>query len=340
MLRYKRLVAFVVVSGMLTVWIAAKISGAGSTGHHYQLRATFDDATNLGAGDPVKLAGVRVGAVHSVRLRTGKAVVTFTVDRDVSLPVDTEVDVQAVDLIGRRQLRLDPGTDSKMLGNGDEVTRTMSAVHLGKLINELGPLLEAVRPQQVNQLVSALNTALSGNRETIAGLTSDLSKVLDTAANRSGTIASLTDDYSVLVDELARRDSSIQRLLDNLVRLTETFQASGDVLTRALDTLPTTTDALQKLLDDNAANVDVLVHDLSVISQSVRPKLTDIDTIVAGLPLVLQKVWSVVDDGRYIKIDFACVSATPPPCPHPVAGQTDPDPNGGLAQTLLTVLGL
>ena len=340
MLRYARLFAFFAISGFLTFWIGSEITGFERSVDRYELSATFDDVTNLGAGDPVKLAGVRVGSVRSVRLVAGEAVVRFAVDRDVDLPTDSTVSVQATDLLGRRQLRLDPGTEGQMLSDGDVVANAASAVHLGDLINELGPLLEAVRPDQVNALVTALNDALTGNRETIAGLTTDLATVLDTAASRSETIASLTDDYGLLVDELARRDKSIQRLLENLVRLTETFQASEDVLVQALDTLPGTTDALRALLTDNAEELDAILADLSTVTRSVRPSLDEVDAILAGLPLFLERVWSLLDEGRYVKINFACVAGSPPPCPYPVAGQTDTPEDAGLAETLLGVLGL
>lgn len=340
MLRHPRLVLFVAISSALTVWIGSEIVGFEGRVDRYQLEATFADATNLGPGDPVKLAGVRVGTVGSVELVSGTAVISFAVDREVALPVDSAVSVQAQDLLGRRLLRLDPGRSPDLLGDGGVVADTSSAVHLGDLINELGPLLEAVRPEQVNSLVSALSEAVAGKRETIAGLTTDLATVLETAAARSDTIASLTDDYAVLVSEVADRDRSIQRLLDNLVLLTETFQASEDVLIDALETLPATTDALRTLLTESAEDLDSILADLATVTRSLRPALDEVDVIAGGLPTVLEKVWSVVDEGRYIKINFSCVSPTPPPCPHPVVGQTDTEEDAGLAETLLEVFGL
>lgn len=340
MLRYARLITFVTVSVALTLWIGGEIAGYERSVDRYDLTATFADATNLETGDPVKLAGVRIGSVGAVELVAGEALVTFGIDRGIELPSDSEVSVQAQDLLGRRLLRIDPGSAATMLGDGDEIERTTSAVNLGDLVNELGPLLEAVRPDQVNALVSALNEAVAGNRQTIAGLTTDLASVLDTAASRSATIASLTDDYGLLIDEVARRDGSIQQLVDNLVLLTQTFQASEDVLVDALDTLPGTTDALRSLLADNAAEADQIIADLATITQALQPRLDDVDAVIGGLPTVLERVWSVVDGGRYIRINFACVSATPPPCPHPVVAQTDADEGADLGATLLEVLGL
>jgi phospholipid/cholesterol/gamma-HCH transport system substrate-binding protein len=340
MRRHARLAIFVLVSSALTVWIGTEIAGFERSTDRYELHATFTDVTGLGPGDPVKLAGVRVGAVRSVQLVAGEARVAFGVDREVTVPVDSVVSVQAQDLLGRRLLRLDPGSAAGALADGDVMANTSASVHLGELINELGPLLEAVRPERVNELVSALNDALGGNRETIGALTTDLATVLDTAASRSETIASLTDDYALLIGEVAQRDRSIQRLLDNLVTLTETFQTSEEVLVDALETLPRTSEALRGLLADNADELDSILADLALVTQSLRPALGDVDVIAAGLPTVLERVWSVVDEGRYIKINFACVAPNPPPCPHPVVGQGAADEDAGLAKTLLEVLGL
>lgn len=340
MFRHARLILFVAISAGLTLWIGSEIAQYEPNPDRYQLTATFGDATNLRAGDPVKLAGVRIGAVTSVDLVTGAAVVSFGVDREVVLPTDSIASIQSQDLLGRRLLRIDPGSVEEVLVDGDVVANTTSAVHLGELINELGPLLEAVRPQQVNELVSALNDALAGNRDTVADLTTDLAAVLDTVASRSATIASLTDDYSVLVGELGHRDQSIQRLLENLVRLTETFQASETVLTDALDTLPGTTAALRDLLVDNASKIETIVADVATLTQSLGPSLDDVDFVAAGLPAVLEDIWSILDEGQYIKVNFPCVSATPPPCPHPVVGTTDSPDDAGLLETLTEVLGL
>ena len=61
------LAAFLLVAYGLTVIIGAKILGFSFQGG-YQLSATFDDVTQLFHGDPVYLAGVKVGQVKSIHL--------------------------------------------------------------------------------------------------------------------------------------------------------------------------------------------------------------------------------------------------------------------------------
>lgn len=332
-----RFFVFFALSVGLTLWLGARIAGVDRGADRYALTAGFDDATNLQVSDPVKLAGVPVGRVSKVVLVQGRAEVTFSVDRSVALPTDTVVAIRSQDLLGRRLLRLDPGSATSMLGDGDRVEQTSSAVELGALINELGPLLEAVRPEQVNELVQALNEALAGQQDTVAGLTTDLATFLDTLASRSDTIASLIDDYGVLIDEVASRDRSIQALVDNLVLLAATFDASDEVLAQALDTVPGVASDLRALLEANADNVDSLLADLDVIGADVRAQLDDVDAIAAGLPDALAALFSAFDDGEFVNINFNCVSTSPPPCPHPDVGD-EQDDTGGLRDLLEELL--
>src|SRR5690606_9304276 len=140
---------FLLVSGGLTIWIGLQIAGTAFGTERYRLAASFEDATNLRGGDPVRLSGVPVGSVARVEVRAGMAWVEFDVDDTVELPIDSEVAVRAQNLLNVRELVLTPGQQTDLLADGDEMTNTSSAVELGNLINELGPLLEAVDPEQV-----------------------------------------------------------------------------------------------------------------------------------------------------------------------------------------------
>src|SRR5689334_23482741 len=75
----------------------------------YKLTATFDDVTGLLINDNVKVAGVKVGKVTSVKLVDGKAVVSFRVKDSVKLPTDSEATIRWRNLLGQRYLYLYPG---------------------------------------------------------------------------------------------------------------------------------------------------------------------------------------------------------------------------------------
>lgn len=310
--------AFAAVSLGLTVFIGAQIAQVQVGVDRYTLAATFTDATNLRVGDSVRLAGVPVGQVAEVRVVEGEAAVRFTVDRTVTLPVDSEVAVGWLNLIGQRELQLFPGEAAAALADGDTVERTRSVVDLGALLDELGPLTQAVDPARVNQLVEALVVALSGNREEVAAVVDQLDEVLATVAAREGTIGQLVDDYGTIAGAVARRDAEIQRMLENLSLLGGAFADSGQVLEDALTELPSLAVGLRDLLEANAAELGAALDDLALVTDTVAAHLDDTATVLEGLPDGLSVVFRSASHGHYLTANAICLAPNPPPCPHPV----------------------
>ena len=90
------------------------------------LKARFYKVGNLNVGNEVKISGVNVGVVTSRVLdrKSFEALISFTVDADIRIPVDTSVFISSEGLMGGAYLRLSPGTSHKKLKEGDEILKT------------------------------------------------------------------------------------------------------------------------------------------------------------------------------------------------------------------------
>src|SRR5436190_8914731 len=128
-----KLVAFFALCAVFTAYLAFTIGNIHLFEHTYALNATFDDATGLLKDDNVKVAGVVVGKVTSVKIDQGKANVSFSVKDSVKVPTDSEAAIRWRNLIGQRYVYVYPGTGSTVLRGGDRVTRTRSVVDVGEL---------------------------------------------------------------------------------------------------------------------------------------------------------------------------------------------------------------
>ncbi len=309
---------FALASLTLTFYIGAQIAHLQLGKSRYGLRATFDDATNLQPGDPVRLAGVPVGQVSKVSAVDGRAEVRFDVDSSVTLSDDSEVAVRWTNLIGQRELYLYPGHGAGRLTGGAEMTHTRSVVDLGALLNELGPLTQAVSPSQINSLVEALTTALSGNRANVNAVISDLDQVLATMAARKGTIGQLLSDYQVVTATVARRDREIEQMIDNLATLTDAFAGSQQVLDDALTQLPKLSAALQTLLSTSGDELGHIIDGLAAVTGTVHQHLGDVTTVLQNFPAAERVVLKASSFGQFLLINGICVSNNPPPCQHPV----------------------
>lgn len=309
---------FAAMSLTLTFYIAAQIAHFQLGADRYALVATFDDAMNLQPGDPVRLAGVEVGQVSGVKAVKGKAEVRFDVDHDVRLADDSEVAVRWLNIIGQRELYLYPGAGSTQLTPGARMTHTRSVVDLGALLNELGPLTQALDPARVNELVTSLVQALDGNRDNINAVVADLNTVLGTLAQRKDTITQLLGDYTTISSEVARRDLQIQTMVENLATLSSTFAQNGQVLDDALVQLPELTSGLQTLLGARGEELGRIVDNLSVVTGTLHAHLGDFETSLVEFPKALEALFYTTSVGQFAGVNVVCIAPNAPPCPHPV----------------------
>ncbi len=118
-------------------------TGTGGSGH-YQLTASFPSAAGISVGSDVRVSGLKVGTVTSQKLdsATYQAVVGFSVDAAVHLPLDSSAAITSDGLLGGSFISLIPGGDTEMLAPGDEITDTQGATDLmgliGSVINRSG----------------------------------------------------------------------------------------------------------------------------------------------------------------------------------------------------------
>ncbi len=71
--------------------------------------ARFDQVSTLQTGDPVKVNGVKAGRVTSIALEGREVRVGFEIERGIRLPVDSDVRIQNIGLMGERQLGIAMG---------------------------------------------------------------------------------------------------------------------------------------------------------------------------------------------------------------------------------------
>ena len=333
---------FAAVTLGLTLWIGAQIAKV-SFEDRYEVTATFDDVTGLFNGDDVKLAGVVVGKVSSIRVVDGEAIVRFQVNEDVELPVDTVVAVRWRNLIGQRYIGLEPGTSASVVpvdGSDDErvLEDTRSVVDLGQLVNRLGPLAQAIDPDQLNEIFLTLVEALEGNDLNVDRLLGDLQVVLVTLAERDSTISQLITDYESITGALATRDQQIQAMVDNLVALSTTFADNRDLLDRALVEFGTFSSGLDTVLTQNADELGRILDGLAAVTGQARSTLGTLESALQNLPFALTSLFSTVDNGEYVGINVTCLNPRPNPCIAPLVlpAEHGPDvarPPGGPGAT-------
>ena len=306
LLTVTKLVAFCAVCAVLTAYLAFTIGNIHLFQHTYKLSATFDDATGLLPDDNVKVAGVVVGKVDSVKIDQGKAKVGFSVKDSVKVPADSQAAIRWRNLIGQRYLYLYPGTASTVLRNGDTVTKTRSVVDVGELFNRLGPIVQAIDPNQVNTFLDAITEALQGNTDKVKQSIDDLAVVAESLGSRDEAIGRLIDNVNTVAGAINDRDAQIRTVLDNLVLIAQTFSQNTGVLNDAVTQLGDFSDNFGTLLANNQSQIDRIIGNLNTILDEVKVKLPVLNTTLGGLDTAAKTLFDASRYGEWLNQVIPC----------------------------------
>jgi phospholipid/cholesterol/gamma-HCH transport system substrate-binding protein len=301
-----KLIAFFALCAVFTAYLAFTIGNIHLFAHNYKLAATFDDATGLLKDDNVKVAGVVVGKVSSVKIDNGKAKVEFSVKDSVKVPADSQVAIRWRNLIGQRYLYVYPGTGSTVLRDGDRVQKTRSVVDVGELFNRLGPIVKAVDPKDVNTFLDTIVQALDGNTDKIRTSIDNLAVVAQSLGSRDQQIGRLIDNVNTVAGAINDRDAQIRTVLDNLVLISQTFSQNTDVLNTAVTQLGDFSDNFGSLLANNQSQIDRIVANLHAVVEEVRVKLPVLDPILGGLDEAAKRLTLSSRYGEWLNNNIYC----------------------------------
>jgi phospholipid/cholesterol/gamma-HCH transport system substrate-binding protein len=270
-----KLIVFAVIATLATAVLAVTISNTQFVDTN-KYRLIFTDAAGLINGDEVRIAGVRVGQVASIKLYRGNlAQVTIEIGKSERLPRSTQAQLRYRNLMGQRYVSLTEGS-----GQGGELPpdgvipkeQTQPALDLTALFNGFRPLLRAIKPQDVNQLTFEIIQVLQGEGGTINGLLAHLASLTETVGNRDAVISQVIENLDKVIATIDVRDQEVSSLIVNLRSLisglAEDRTAIGDSLVSVNALVNTTNGLLTDVRPSVKRDIVALGHLSKVLAQN------------------------------------------------------------------------
>ena len=125
----------------------------------------------LTRGADVKARGLLVGRVAEVRSTASGAELELRLDRDRLSGLSADVTAQLLPktLFGEKYVALLPGTATARLVDGAVISqdRTTTALETAKVVDDLLPLLQELRPAALSTTLSAVSSALRGRGDRV-----------------------------------------------------------------------------------------------------------------------------------------------------------------------------
>lgn len=206
--------------------------------------AFFAEAGGLKTGDAVQVSGFEVGKVQSIELDGSRALVKFTVAKNIRLADRTEAAIKTRGLLGTKVLEVTSRGDGQQQGT-IPLERTTSPYELPDALGELAVTISGLNTNQLSDSLRVLSETFADTppqlkiaiegvarfSETLDSRDAELRRLLANAnksttvlAERSNQIVSLVADTNALLSELQSQSAALDHISGNISALSTQLQ--------------------------------------------------------------------------------------------------------------------
>jgi phospholipid/cholesterol/gamma-HCH transport system substrate-binding protein len=307
-----------IISGLiaLVVLIAAVTVGVkwsfGEFDDVYPLKASFDAAgQGLQKGSDIKIRGVNVGKVSSVKLVDGRALVTMELNSSTRVPFTAIATVRAKTLFGEKFVDIEPGaneasTDPKAFysTSGELLDRcnkdeqpdrscTKGGFELERVLADAYPLLKKINPGELMTVIHTLAEAGRGLGPNINRTIINSEKVFDVNAAHDADTRQFLAGLAKLADQLGLRADDLVSAADDLNIALPTLNARSGQLNSLLVQTARLSNDVADLLRNNKDFIDKSFAGGQQVLNILYDQRNDIVPLVIGLREYVQTLTEI-----------------------------------------------
>ena len=309
-----RLGVFFALAVIASVILMELIGGFDFFRGGYRLHALFNNVQELKVGDPVKMAGVQIGKVESVRLdkeALNKVRVTLRIQKDKIVRTDSKAAIKFTGLLGQNFVSVDFGSPQGVAAAPNSVLETVEIADFSTLIAKLDVAASGVQSlttnfsgESLNNLLGPFTDFLKQNGPQLTTIFDNIKTVTTRLSEGQGTIGRLINDDAMY--------HSAFGVVSNLQNTTGEFQSTARELrttaTNANSLLATARLTLDQV-NEGKGTIGKLVKDETLYNETTAAmtsmrqvldkvnngqgsigKLLNDDSLLRNVKMTLQKV--------------------------------------------------
>lgn len=254
--------------------------------------SVYDEVGGLAESSPVEINGYKVGVVQSIDFIdeiSGRLLVTFSVNKDFKLPVNTVAEITPVSIIAGMKVQFVYGKGPGYYQYEDTIPGKLAETLVTKLEDELVPVRE-----RITKLLDVVDTLITSVNE-----------IMDPEfrENMSGTIANLNSTTESIDKIIGTRENELKATLDNITRFSKMLSDNSSKMGNTFSSLESITDTLAsadiynsiKNLKTSLENAALIFGNLNEGKGSAGQLLTN-DSLYRDLTDTLESLNALLED--------------------------------------------
>jgi phospholipid/cholesterol/gamma-HCH transport system substrate-binding protein len=197
-----------------------------------------DDAASVHPGDTVRVAGISVGKVKDLAIGPDRVRVRASVDRDVFVGDQSQVEVRMLTVVGGYYVTIIPLGDTALGSRPIPLERVTMPYSLIRTLTAATKITDNVAHKPINESINQLSQGLTGtNTEVVGELLKAGNSITQTLERQKGQLTEILE----MSNEYIRRLNGSRQLLEDLIGrvaiLEETLILYGRGFSRAIEGL-------------------------------------------------------------------------------------------------------
>jgi phospholipid/cholesterol/gamma-HCH transport system substrate-binding protein len=281
--------------------------GGGTTYH-----AELTDASGLTKGDDVRIAGVKVGQVESVRLAGDHVDVAFRITSGADFGTQTSAAVRIKTLLGQKYLALDPAGPGQLSSSTPiPLARTQPAFDVPQAFAGLSSTIDRIDTAQLAKSFDTIAATFKNSPPQVKAALTGLQRLSRTIASRDDQLRQLLQHADTVTGVLASRDAEVLKLVNDGDLLLKTVESRRAAIHRLLTQTTALSDQLVGLVRDNQAQLQPSLAHLAQVESILQSNEANLDRTIKLLAPFVRNFTDTLGNGRW----FDTIVANLPPAP-------------------------
>ncbi|MGO4443843.1 MCE family protein [Mycobacterium sp. 2YAF39] len=269
-----------------------------ATSLRYQ--ALFAEAGGLTVGNDVTVSGIKVGAVSSVALENGDALIGFTINGKYALGSDTSAHIRTGTLLGERVLALESeGSGTLSPNQVIPTSRTSSPYSLTEAVSDLTANSAGTETDTLSQSLDTLAQTLDQVAPQLGPTFDGLSRVSKALNGRNESLAELLKAAGDVTGILSERSQQVNGLILNANDLISVLDDRRLAIVGLLANTSALSRNLTGLVAENEKELAPALEKLNAVNQMLEKNRDNIGKALVGLRKYELTQGEIVANGAY-----------------------------------------
>jgi phospholipid/cholesterol/gamma-HCH transport system substrate-binding protein len=271
-----------------------------STTYH----ADFANADGLKSDDDVRIEGISVGKVESVRVQGDHVHVSFSVRSGLALGRASRASIEVATVLGNLFLQVESAGSGRLAkGSTIPLARTTVPYSLLGALNAFGEFSQQTNVPRLEQSLRTLASTINGIApKDVRAALRGLADVSTTLAAKQGEISDLLHSATTIVRTLDRNGGALVSLLtqgDEFLRLLE---QRHDLIAQLLADTARLGNELRVLMKRNGAQLTSLFRDLDTVTAVLVKEKKQLQQAIVSLGQFGVNITNITGSGPWLDL--------------------------------------